>query len=187
MQSPLQHLRRLSAIPLFAFTAFTAVVANVQAAAPAPVASQTTGTAQAANKTTTAVRTPFSELLPELINADTVPKVLAKFTPSVTEAQVVNSDYLLLDPPPIALAGLTTVHLKSELPGTDLFLLFNAKPQANEPSLLSATPIAPLAKAEIKVPVRLAATTDLLLITRANGRWYKVSTEIKIAQKDKKK
>lgn len=170
MQSHLRHLRRLGAI-----TAFTFTVASV-CSAQAPAA----GTAGAA------ARTPFSELLPELINADTVPKVLAKFTPPVTEAQVVNSDYLLLDAPPIALAGLSTVHLKSELPGTDLLLLFNAKPQAKQPSLLSANPIAPLAKAEINVPVRLAATTELLLIARANGRWYKVSSEIKIAQKDRK-
>lgn len=126
-----------------------------------------------------------ARLLPELINADTVPNVLAKFTPPVTEAQVVNSDYLLLDAPPIALAGTITVHLLSEVPGTDLFLLFNAKPRANEASLLSANSIPPLAKAEVRVPVRLTTSTDLLFIARANGRWYKVSSEVKIAQKDK--
>lgn len=181
MQSPIYYLRYCGAIVVLS----AAGLCNAQTAAPAP-GKAATKPAVVANAAATA-KTPFAALLPELINADTVPKVLAKFTPSVTEAQVVNSDYLLLDAPPIAPAGLTTVHLKSELPGTDLFLLFNAKPRAKEPSLLSATPIAPLAQPEIRVPVRIDATTDLLLIARANGLWYKVRTEIKIAEKDGKK
>lgn len=127
-----------------------------------------------------------SRLLPELFNADTASGVLAKFVPPASEAEIVNSDYLFLDAPPIALAGPFTVRLLSDLPGTDLFLLFNAKPRANEASLLSAGFIPPLTKAEVRVPVKLSTTTELLFIARANGRWYKVRSEVKIAQKDKK-
>lgn len=153
--------------PATAITAVPWVAANKAGAAPSTTA-------------------PSSRLLPELFNADTAPNVLAKFTPPASEAQVVNSDYLLLEAPPIALAGPITVHLLSELPGADLFLLFNAKPHAKEASLLSANFIPPLTKAEVRVPVKLTTTTDLLFIARANGRWYKVSSEVKIAQKDKK-
>lgn len=128
----------------------------------------------------------LAALLPELINADTVPKVLAKFTPPVSEAQIVNSDYLLLDAPQIASAGLITVHLLSELPGTDVFLLFNTLPRVDEPSLLAASVVPALSKAETRVQVRLADTTTLLLIARANGMWYKVTSEVKIAQKVRK-
>ncbi|MDZ7657214.1 MAG: hypothetical protein U0997_14880 [Sulfurimicrobium sp.] len=169
-------LRFLSAFALFA------VAGACGAQAPAPVQAvvpwQTVGAP--------AGKGALSGLLPELVNLDTVPMVLAKFTPPVTEAQIVNSDYLLLDAPPIALAGPVTVHLMSEIPGTDLFLLFNAKPRANEPSLLSASAVPPLTRAETRISVRLAATTELLLISRANGVWYKVISEVKIAEKDRK-
>jgi len=178
MQSHRPHplLRFLCAFALFA----VAGACGAQAPAPdqAVVSWQTIGAP--------AGKAAFSGLLPELFNADTVPMVLAKFTPPVTEAQVVNSDYLLLDAPPIALAGPITVRLLSEIPGTDLFLLFNAKPRANEPSLLSASMIAPLTKAETRIPARLAATTELLLLSRANGLWYKVRSEVKIAEKVRK-
>ncbi len=169
-------LRFLSAFALFA----VAGACGAQAPAPdqAVVPWQTIGAP--------AGKTVLSGLLPELFNIDTVPKVLAKFTPPVTDAQVVHSDYLLLDAPPIALAGPITVRLLSEIPGTDLFLLFNAKPRANEPSLLSASAVPPLTKAEIRIPVRLTATTELLLLSRANGLWYKVLSEVKIAEKDRK-
>lgn len=131
-------------------------------------------------------KTALSGLLPELLNTDTVPMVLAKFTPPVTEERVVNSDYLLLDAPQIALAGPVSVRVLSEIPGSDLFLLFNAKPRANEPSLLSASMIPPLTRAETRMTVKLTATTKLLLISRANGLWYKVLSEVKIAEKDRK-
>lgn len=175
MQSHSQHLflRGLSAVVLLA-------VAGACSAMPdqAVVPWQTIGAP--------ASRAAFSDLLPELFNIDTVPNVLAKFTPPVTDTQVVHSDYLLLDAPPIALTGPIIVRLLSEIPGTDLFLLFNAKPRANEPSLLSASAVPPLTKAETRIQIRLTATTELLFIARANGRWYKVQSEVKIAEKDRK-
>jgi predicted secreted protein len=154
------------------------------AAVPWQVSNQASAGKNVANPAT--AKPTLADLLPELINADTVPKVLAKFTPPVSEAQIVNSDYLGLNAPQIALAGLVTVRLLSELPGTDLFLLFNANPRVNEPSLLSASVVPALTKAESRVQVKLTDTTNLLLIARANGLWYKVSSEVKIAQKVKK-
>ena len=106
--------------------------------------------------------------------------------PVFAEGQLVGSDYLWLDAPPIALSGSITVHLVSEIPGTDLILLLNKKPRADEASLLSAHIIPPLMKAEVRTPITLTSTTDLMFIARANGRWYKVSSEVKVAVKSKK-
>lgn len=124
--------------------------------------------------------------LPELYNADSLPTILGKFNPQIAEGQLVGSDYLWLDAPPIALSGSITVHLVSEIPGTDLILLLNKKPRADEASLLSAHIIPPLMKAEVRTPITLTSTTDLMFIARANGRWYKVSSEVKVAVKSKK-
>lgn len=126
-----------------------------------------------------------SALQAELFEADTLDKVLAKLQPPVTLAQLAQSDYLLLDVPPVALAGIIPARVMSEIPGTDLLLLFNATPRLKESSLLAVQEIPPLAKADVRVSVKLTHSTGLLLVARANGRWYKVTSEVKVAQKDR--
>lgn len=125
----------------------------------------------------------IDEMLPEIITADSQDKILALFKPPVTKTQIVNSDYLLLDSPPVAAAGIISVRMKSEIPGTEFFLLFNNTPGKGEPSFLSAQAIPNLSKADVRVKIKLAKSTDLVMIVRAAGRWYSVSNDVKIANK----
>ncbi len=124
--------------------------------------------------------------MPDLIKADTLDKVLPLFSPPVTKTQIVKSDYLLLDVPPIALAGTIPVRLMSELPGTEFFLLFNTTPRPGEPSFLIAQDAPALTKPDVRVNIKLSNSTELLLVVRANGIWYSVSSDVKIAQKHSK-
>jgi len=127
--------------------------------------------------------TSLNDLLPELLKADSIDKVLATFKPTVSKTQLMKSDYLLLDSPAIAPAGLLSVHLMSELPGTDLFLLLNATPAKGEPTVLAAQEIPNRTKADIRVKVKLAKSSELLLVVRAGGKWYNATNDIKIATK----
>lgn len=126
----------------------------------------------------------ISEQEAALFEADIPDKVLALLQPPVANTQIPPSDYLLLDAPPIAQEGAVSVRLMSEIPGTNLFLLFNNTPRLNQPSLLSVQEIPSLTKADVRVSVQLFNTTELLLVARANGRWYKVVSEVKVAQKE---
>jgi sulfur-oxidizing protein SoxY len=125
----------------------------------------------------------LNEMRSDMVKADTIDKVLALFTPITTRAQLIQSDYLLLDSPQIAMPGIISVRLMSELPGTELFLLFNSTPSVNEPSFLSAQAIPNLSKLDTSVKIKLSKTSQLTLIVRAGGRWYTVSNEVKIAGK----
>jgi hypothetical protein len=125
----------------------------------------------------------IKEMLPELIKADTLDKVLAMFKPAPSKNQILPSDYLLLGSPQIAAAGILSVHLMSELPGTELFLLFNITPAKDEPSFLAAQAIPSLGKLDKHIKIKLSKTSDLLFVVRASGQWYSVSNEVKIATK----
>ncbi|MDO8653800.1 MAG: hypothetical protein Q7R66_16595 [Undibacterium sp.] len=125
----------------------------------------------------------LDEMLPDMIAADTLDKVLALFKPPVAKGQLLKSDYLLLDSPPIAAAGIITVHLMSELPGTEFFLLFNSAPSKDEPSFLTAQAVPNLTKADTRVKIKLTKSTELTMIVRAGGRWYSVTNDVKIVTK----
>lgn len=125
----------------------------------------------------------LDEIMPEIIKADTVDKVLALFKPGVIKDQLIKSDYLLLDSPPIALEGIMSVRMMSEIPGTEFFLLFNTTPALGEPSFLAAQSIPNLTKADIRVKIKLTKSSDLTMIVRAGGRWYSVSNDVKVARK----
>ena len=125
----------------------------------------------------------LDEIMPEIIKADTVDKVLALFKPGVIKDQLIKSDYLLLDSPPIAMAGIMSVRMMSELPGTEFFLLFNTTPALGEPSFLVAQAIPNLTKADVRVKIKLTKSSDLLMIVRAGGRWYSVANDVKVARK----
>jgi hypothetical protein len=131
------------------------------------------------NKVTSVI----DEMLPDMITADTLDKVLALFKPPITKAKIVKSDYLLLDSPPIAAAGIMNIHMMSELPGTEFFLLFNSTPAVGEPSFLIAQAIPNLKKADVRVKVKLTKSTELTMIVRAAGRWYSVTNDVKIVTK----
>ena len=118
-----------------------------------------------------------------MITADTQDKVLALFKPPITKSKLIKSDYLLLDSPPIAVAGIMTIHMMSELPGTEFFLLFNSTPAKGEPSFLAAQAIPNLGKADSRVKIKLAKSTELTMIVRAGGRWYSVTNDVKIVTK----
>ncbi len=125
----------------------------------------------------------INDMLPDIITADTQDKVLALFKPPTSKSQLIKSDYLLLDSPPIAAAGIMSVHMMSEIPGTEFFLLFNSTPAIGEPSFLAALAIPNLSKADVRVKVKLAKSTELTMIVRAGGRWYSVTNDVKIVTK----
>lgn len=125
----------------------------------------------------------LADMLPDLIKADTLDKVLSLFKPAPTKSQLINSDYLFLDSPPIAATGIMSIHMMSELPGTEFFLLFNSTPAVGEPSFLTAQGIPNLKKADVRVKVKLSKSTELTMIVRAGGRWYSVTNDVKIVTK----
>jgi hypothetical protein len=125
----------------------------------------------------------FAEMLPEMITANTIDKVLALFTPPAAKSQLIKSDYLLLDSPPIARAGLMSVRMMSEIPGTEFFILFNSTPASDEPSFLVAQAIPNLTKADVRVKIKLSKSTELTMIVRAAGRWYSVTNDVKVVTK----
>ncbi|MET3138879.1 putative secreted protein [Undibacterium sp. GrIS 1.2] len=127
--------------------------------------------------------TSLESLMPDLLKADSVEKVLAIFKPPVSKTQLVKSDYLLLDNPAIAPAGQIPLHLMSELPGTEFFLLLNATTAKGESAVLAAQEIPNMGKADIRVTIKLAKSSELLLVVRAGGKWYSVTNDIKIATK----
>lgn len=124
------------------------------------------------------------ELVSELMSAENVDKALALLQPSVTKAQIAKSDYLLLDTPPIALPGKISVRMMSELPGTELFILFNNKAKAKQPAVLAAKLIPVSAKPDVRVEVVVDNTTELMLVAKAGGKFYSAAREIKIGAKD---
>lgn len=142
------------------------------------------GSLQAAPVTapTTAAPAQFDDLFKE----KTLEAVLAKLQPPATKDQAVKSDYLLLGLPDIALAGQVSVRMMSEIPGTDLFLLFDGAAQPGQPVLLAAKAIPALSKADVNASVTVTNSTQLLLLARANGRIYSVTRDIKVAVKDRK-
>lgn len=127
--------------------------------------------------------TSLETLMPDLLKADSVDKALNVLKPSLTKTQLLKSDYLLLDSPTIAPAGLMSVRLMSELPGTELFVLMNTSPAKGDSAILAAQEIPNMGKSDIRVKIKLEKSTELLLAVRAAGKWYSVSNDVKIATK----
>ncbi|MFZ6672742.1 hypothetical protein [Undibacterium sp. Xuan67W] len=140
-------------------------------------------TTQAQISTGNVPGTSLESLMPDLLKADSADKALSIFKPAVSKTQLVKSDYLLLDSPAIASAGLIQVRLMSELPGTELFLLLNATPAKGEPTVLAAQEIPNMSKADIRVKIKLAKNSELLLVVRAGGKWYSVTNDVKVVTK----
>lgn len=136
----------------------------------------------AASPAATKVNT-IDEMLPDLIKADTLDKALALFKPAPNKALIIKSDYLLLDSPAIAPAGIMPVRLMSEIPGTEVILLFNTTPATGEPSFLIAQGIPNLGRADIRVKIKLSKNADLIMVVRAAGKWYSVTNDVKVASK----
>jgi len=122
-------------------------------------------------------------LIPDLIKADTLDKTLPLISPTLNKNSLVKSDYLFLDSPAIAAEGLVSIHLLSEIPGTEFVLLFNMTPATGEPSLIFAKSIPNLTKADIKLKAKLSKNAELLMIAKAGSRWYSVTNDVKIATK----
>jgi predicted secreted protein len=129
---------------------------------------------------------PPAMLLTELFKANTLDTSLMKLQPPVNAKQVLKSDYLLLDAPDIVLAGPVPIRMMSEIPSTDLFMLFDKNPQPGQPALLAAMIIPAFTMADISIPLTMTANTELLMLARANGRVFSASREVKLALKDRK-
>lgn len=159
--------RRICALSLFSLTLFASVT-------PPTVQAQTAPT-KVVNK--------IEDLIPEMTKAGTVDAVLAMMRPAVSKTTLTKSDYLLLDSPTIALAGIMSIRMVSEIPGTEFFLLFNQTPAEKEPMFIAAVSTPGIGKAEAKIKAKFSKNADLLLVVKAGGRWYSVANDIKIATK----
>ncbi|WP_423678927.1 MULTISPECIES: hypothetical protein [unclassified Undibacterium] len=125
----------------------------------------------------------IEDLIPEMTKAGTVDAVLAMMRPPVSKTTLIKSDYLLLDSPTIALPGIMTIRMVSEIPGTEFFMLFNQTPADKEPMFITAVSTPGIGKAEAKIKAKFSKNADLLLVVKAGGRWYSVANDIKIATK----
>jgi|GEM_PF-5056687 len=119
-----------------------------------------------------------------LFKADKPAEIIKLLGISADVAKIPPSNYLLLEVAPIAAPGPIPVRLMSELPNTDLLLLFNRKPRDKEPSLLAAQIVDPGAPAELKTSIEQTHHTELMLIARAAGKLYAVKAPLLLAEKD---
>jgi len=163
-----RHLSRcLCALSLYSFNLLASVTPLTVQAQTAP--------AKIFNK--------IEDLIPEMTKAGTVDAVLAMMRPPVIKTNLIKSDYLLLDSPTIALAGIMTIRMVSEIPGTEFFMLFNQTPADKEPMFITAVSTPGIGNAEAKIKAKFSKNADLLLVVKAGGRWYSVANDIKIATK----
>ena len=125
----------------------------------------------------------LEEMIPELQKTKTVDQVLGLMRPSVSKTQLIKSDYLLLDAPPIAKPGIVSIRMMSEIPGTEFFMLLNTAPAQDESAFLSLQKIPNLGKADVRTKVKLQKHTNLLLLAKAGGQWYSVESDVKITTK----
>lgn len=159
--------RSICALSLLSFTLLASV---------APVSAQ-------AQTVPTKVVNSIEDLIPEMTKAGTVDAVLAMMRPPVSKTTLTKSDYLLLDSPTIAVAGIMSIRMVSEIPGTEFFILFNQTPADKEPMFITAVSTPGIGKAEAKIKAKFSKNADLLLVVKAGGRWYSVANDIKIATK----
>ncbi len=125
-------------------------------------------------------------LIAAAFKADTLAQVLPLFPPAVTADKLPISDHVLLDVAPIAVAGTIPVRMFSELPGTDLFMLFDTAPRTGQKSLLIAQLLPAGAKPDLKSSITLDHSTSLMLVVRAAGKLYAVKASVLLAEKEGK-
>lgn len=71
------------------------------------------------------------------------------------------------------------IHLRSELPGTDMMLLMAS---SATPPVIAQFTIPVGTEADVRTAIKFADTTRLLLVVRAAGKLYSVQKEVKIAK-----
>ncbi|GGC87422.1 thiosulfate oxidation carrier protein SoxY [Undibacterium terreum] len=95
-----------------------------------------------------------------------------KDVPEVSNRLLIGVPEISAEPDRIA------VHLRSELPGTDMMLLMSAN---TVPPVLAQFTIPIGTEADISTQVKLKDTTTLQLVVRAGGKLYTAQKEVKIA------
>lgn len=125
-------------------------------------------------------------LIAAAFKADTMAKVLPLFQSAVAPDKLPISDHVLLDVAPIAVGGTIPVRMFSELPGTDLFMLFDTAPRSGQKSLLIAQLIPSGAKPDLKSSITLDHSTSLMLVVRAADKLYAVKASVLLAEKEGK-
>ncbi len=89
------------------------------------------------------------------------------------------SNRLLIGVPEISAdPDRVAIHLRSELPGTDMMLLMTAN---TVPPVLAQFNILVGTEADIQTQIKLKGTTTLQLVVRAGGKLYTAQKEVKIA------
>lgn len=113
---------------------------------------------------------------------------LGALAPSTSFEKLASGNDLLLEPPSVAASGSIPVKIKSTIPQTDRMWLLSLSPQLEGPSvLLASLELTPTAKPEAVLHLNLQRTQNILLVVRANGKYYGLQRQVKIGQIENKK
>lgn len=113
---------------------------------------------------------------------------LATLQPPTSFDKLESGNDLFLELPPVAAAGSILVKFKSTIPQTDRIWLLTLSSQPEGPSaLLASIELTPTAKPEAEIYLNLQRTQYILLLVRANGKYYGLNRQLKIGQTEKKK
>jgi sulfur-oxidizing protein SoxY len=119
----------------------------------------------------------FAAINRKLFDAPSVAEALntlpEKLAPEPSNRLMINAPEISANPQRIQ------IHLRSELPGTDLFLLMAS---SSTPPMIAQFTIPVGTEADVRTEIKLADTTKLLLVVRAAGKLYSVQKEVKIAK-----
>lgn len=121
-----------------------------------------------------------------LLKADKPANVIKLLGLNIDPGKIPTSNSLLLEVAPIVPPGPIPVRLMSEMPNTDLLLLFDPQPRDKEPSLLVAHIVEPGTAAEVKTKIELSHNAELMLVARADGKLYAVKAPVLLAEKEGK-
>jgi len=112
----------------------------------------------------------------KMFEANSVPEALKNLPEKdIPEA---NNRLLIGVPEITAEPDRISVHLRSELPGTDLMILMAS---SAVPPVIAQFTIPVGTEADLQTQIRLKGTTTLQLIVRAGGKLYTAQKEVKVA------
>ncbi len=90
------------------------------------------------------------------------------------------SNRLMISAPEISVdPGRIPIHLRSELPGTDMMVLMAT---SAVPPVVAQFMIPVGTEADVQTMIKVTDTTKLQLVVRAGGKLYSVQKEVKIAK-----
>ncbi|WP_156919849.1 hypothetical protein [Comamonas composti] len=131
---------------------------------------------------------PKSPAFAKPANTQKVDAFLGTLTPSTSFQKLESGNDLLLEFPAVAAAGPVEVKIVSTIPRSDRVWLLSLSPAPDGPSpLFASVSLEPSALPKVSLLLDLQRTQDLLLVVRANGKYYGLHRQIKIGQAETKR